>query len=189
MNNKLKQVCEAFRIPGAFQSYEEIKVGNVNHTYKVNFRNDDGSKKSYIVQQVNTYVFKKPVEVMENIDKVTEHIRAKAPGRIALHFHHTADRKTYLFDENGFWRLFNYISSSTYNACEDLEIVRNAGLAFGEFQMMLADFNASQLYVTIPDFHNTRKRYDKLVADAIADPCDKANEVAEDHPRNPTTGT
>ena len=180
MNNKLKQVCEAFRIPGAFQSYEEIKVGNVNYTYKVSFRNDDGSKKSYIVQQVNTYVFKKPMEVMENIDKVTEHIRAKTPGRIALHFHHTADRKTYLFDENGFWRLFNYIPSSTYNACEDLEIVRNAGLAFGEFQMMLADFDASQLYVTIPDFHNTRKRYDQLLSDAIADPCGKANEVAEE---------
>lgn len=180
MNDKLKQVCEAFRIAGTYRGYEEIKVGNVNHTYKVNYLRDDGKEKSYIVQQVNTYVFKKPVEVMENIDRVTEHIHAKAPGRIALHFHHTSDRKTYLFDENGFWRLFNYIPSSTYNVCEDLEIVRNAGLAFGEFQMMLADFDAKQLHVTIPDFHNTRKRYEKLWADAAADPCGKVCEVAEE---------
>ena len=180
MNDKLKQVCEAFRIAGTYRGYEEIKVGNVNHTYKVNYLRDDGKEKSYIVQQVNTYVFKKPVEVMENIDRVTEHIHAKTPGRIALHFHHTSDRKTYLFDENGFWRLFNYIPSSTYNVCEDLEIVRNAGLAFGEFQMMLADFDAKQLHVTIPDFHNTRKRYEKLWADAAADPCGKVCEVAEE---------
>ena len=180
MNDKLKQVCEAFCIAGSYQGYEEIKVGNVNRTYKVNFLNDDGGGKSYIVQQVNTFVFKKPVEVMENIDRVTEHIRAKEPGRIALHFHHTADRKTYFFDENGFWRLFNYIPSSTYNVCEDLEIVRNAGLAFGEFQLMLSDFDATRLHVTIPDFHDTRKRFEALEDAAAADPCGKAGEVAEE---------
>ncbi len=178
MDTKLKQVCEAFRIAGTYEGYEEIKVGNVNRTYRVDYRRDDGKRKSYIVQQVNTFVFKKPVEVMENIDKVTEHLHAKTPGRTSLHFHHTANRKTYLFDENGFWRLFNYIPSSTYNVCDDLEIVRNAGLAFGEFQTLLADFDANKLYETIPDFHNTRKRYEKLLADAAMDPCGKAESVA-----------
>lgn len=119
MDTKLKQVCKAFRIAGTYEGYEEIKVGNVNRTYRVDYRRDDGKKKSYIVQQVNTFVFKKPVEVMENIDKVTEHLHEKTPGRTSLHFHHTANRKTYLFDENGFWRLFNYIPSSTYNVCDE----------------------------------------------------------------------
>lgn len=180
MDTKLKQVCKAFRIAGTYEGYEEIKVGNVNRTYRVDYRRDDGKKKSYIVQQVNTFVFKKPVEVMENIDKVTEHLHEKTPGRTSLHFHHTANRKTYLFDENGFWRLFNYIPSSTYNVCDDLEIVRNAGLAFGEFQTLLADFDANKLYETIPDFHNTRKRYETLLADAAKDPCGKAQSVAEE---------
>ncbi len=180
MNTRLQQVCKEFRIGGTYQSYEEIKVGNVNRTYKVNFLQEDGSPKSYIVQAVNTYVFKNPEQVMENIDRVTEHIRGKNPGRIALHFHHTADRKTYIFDENGFWRLFNYIPSTTYNICDDLDIVYNGGEAFGEFQMQLADFDASQLHYTIPDFHNTRKRYEKLIADAKADPCGKVSEVREE---------
>lgn len=180
MDAKLKQVCTAFRITGTYEGYEEIKIGNVNRTYRVNYRRDDGKRKSYIVQQVNTFVFKKPVEVMENIDKVTEHLHAKTPGRTSLHFHHTANRKTYLFDENGFWRLFNYIPSSTYNVCNDLEIVRNAGLAFGEFQTLLADFDANKLYETIPDFHNTRKRYETLLADAARNPCGKAQSVAEE---------
>ena len=174
---KLKHVCDVFRIEGEFLSYEEIKCGNVNRTYKVDYLRQDGKQKSYILQSVNTYVFKKPVEVMENIDHVTEYLHAKNPEKKALHFHHTADRKTYVFDENGFWRLFNYIPSSTYDVCDDLEVVRNAGRAFGEFQMQLSDFDASQLHYTIPDFHNTRKRYEKLVEDVEADPCGKVKEV------------
>ena len=93
MLDKLRHVCQAFRIEGELVSYEEIKVGNVNRTYKVNFVNPDGREKSYIVQAVNTYVFKNPVGVMENIDRVTEHIRAKKADQVALHFHHTAEGK------------------------------------------------------------------------------------------------
>lgn len=40
---KLLSVGELFRIQGPFFSYEEIKMGNVNHTYKVNYIRDDGT--------------------------------------------------------------------------------------------------------------------------------------------------
>ena len=180
MEEKLQQVCQAFCIEGTFQSYEEIKVGNVNRTYKVNYLRPDGRPKSYIIQAVNTFVFKKPEEVMDNIDKVTEYIHAQQPQRTVLHFHHTADRKIYLCDENGFWRLLNYIPSVTYNTCSNLEVVRSAGEAFGEFQMLLSDFDAGELHVTIPDFHDTRKRYEQLLADVAADPKGMAAQVAEE---------
>ena len=177
MDNKLQQVCKAFRIEGEYVGYEEIKVGNVNRTYKANFINPDGSPKSYILQKVNTYVFQKPVEVMENIDHVTEYIRARNPGRKALHFHHTHDRKTYVFDREDFWRLLNYIPSEAFDAGVNLEVVRRAGAAFGEFQTMLSDFPAEQLHVTIPDFHDTAARYVKFEADVAADPCGKVQEA------------
>ena len=182
--HKLLKVGEAFRIPGPFFSYEEIKMGNVNHTYKVNYIRDDGSGmakiKSYLVQRVNTYAFQRPLELMANIDKVTEYIHAKYPHVKCLHFHHTAERNNYLMDEDGFWRLSNYVPSVTFNSCEDLEIVRSAGQAFGDFQMMLSEFDASSLYYTIPDFHNTRKRYEKLKADMAEDPCGRVAEVREE---------
>ena len=112
------EICRAFRIPGEMVSYEEIKMGNVNRTYKVNFLQEDGSDKSYMVQRINTYAFKEPEKVMSNIDIVTEHIRAKSPEKISLHFHHTAGRQNYISDESGFWRLFNYVPSVTYNTTE-----------------------------------------------------------------------
>lgn len=118
VREKLLEICRAFRIPGEMVSYEEIKMGNVNRTYKVNFLQEDGSDKSYMVQRINTYAFKEPEKVMSNIDIVTEHIRAKSPEKISLHFHHTAGRQNYISDESGFWRLFNYLPSVTYNTTE-----------------------------------------------------------------------
>ena len=186
LDKKLLEVCRHFRIPGEYRFYEEIQVGNINKTYKVTFEGEDPENpgeirlKSYIVQAVNTFAFKNPQQVMDNIDKVTEHIRAKDPNRCALHFHHTYDRKTYIFDKGGFWRLFNFIPSVTYSATDNLRVVYNAGLAFGDFQMLLSDFDASALHETIPDFHNTIRRYEQLEAQVAADPVGRAEEVQEE---------
>ena len=155
-------------------------MGNVNRTYKVNFLLSDGTPKSFLVQNVNTYAFRHPVELMENIDKVTEHIRARRPGRVALHFHHTADRKTYVIDGSNFWRMTNFVPSVTYNTVENPEIIRNAGMAFGEFQMQLADFNPDALYETIPDFHNTPKRYEAFLKAVDEDVCGRVAGVQEE---------
>ena len=157
MKDIIQQVCEAFRIKGTFVSYEELKVGNINKTYRVTYRQKEDTLKDFIVQRINTNVFKAPVAVMNNIDLVTEYMRDEAPEKNVLHFHHTRDRKTNIFDEDGgFWRLFSFFNSTTYNLPENPEIVKNAGKAFGEFQMILGDFDASQLTETNPDFHNTR---------------------------------
>ena len=181
---KLLGVGEAFRIPGPFFSYEEIKMGNVNHTYKVNYIRDDGTGmakiKSYLVQRVNTYAFQHPIELMQNIDRVTQHIRTKHPEAQSLHFHHLESGENYLMDDDGFWRLSNYVPSITFDTCDDLNVVRSAGQAFGEFQMMLSDFDASQLFYTIPDFHDTRKRYAKLKADMQADPYGRVAEAQQE---------
>ena len=181
---KLQQVGKAFHLPGPFFSYEEILNGNVNRTYKVNYISDDGTGmaviKPYLVQKINSYAFHNPDELMSNIDRVTEFIRTKRPDKTCMHFHHTdvtGERKTYLEEGDSFWRIYKYIAAETVNKCDDPLIVRRAGKAFGDFQMVLSDFDVSQLFYTIPDFHDTRKRYEKLIADANADPCGRVAEV------------
>ena len=180
LHEKLHEVCKLFRIYDEFLGYETIQMGNVNRTYKVNFRLADGNPKSFLVQNVNTYAFRNPVALMDNIDHVTEHIRNKKPGQTALHFHHTADRKTYVIDGDNFWRMTNYVRSVTYNTVKDTNIVRNAGKAFGEFQMDLSDFDSSRLYETIPNFHNTRKRYEAFLAAVKANKAGRADEVRQE---------
>lgn len=180
IDQKLAKVCEGFCLPGTYLRYELIQNGNVNKTYRVIVQLTEGGEKSFLVQNLNTYVFKNPVRVMDNIDKVTEHIRAKHPDRVALHFHHTSDRKTYIASGDDFWRMTNYIPSKTYNVVDNLDVVRNAGRAFGAFQMDLADFDSSALFETIPYFHHTTKRFENLAATVAADPCGKVREVQEE---------
>ena len=180
LHQKLEQVSRQFRIEGEYLGYETIQTGNVNHTYRVKFIKPTGEHKSYLVQNVNTYAFKDPVSLMENIDKVTEHIRAKRPGQLALHFHHTADRKTYVMDGKNFWRMMNFIYAMTFDTISDLNVIRNAGKAFGEFQNQLSDFDITQLHETIPNFHNTRARYEQLAAAVAADPVGRVAEVQDE---------
>lgn len=180
MFNKLQEVSRLFRIEHQYIGYETIQVGNVNRTYKVNFIRADGSPKSYLIQNVNTYAFRNPEGLMNNIDKVTEHIRAKKPGQVALHFHHTEDRATYVLDGENFWRLLNYVPSVTYNTVNDVNIVRNAGVAFGDFQRSLADFDVNDLVETIPDFHQTRQRYQQLCDAVEADEAGRVAQVKEE---------
>lgn len=180
MQDKLAQVCAAFRIEGTLDSWEELKIGNINKTYKVTYAREMGPKKTYIVQRVNTFVFKSPENVMENIDLVTRHLRMEDPGRVNLHYHHTRDGKNFIRDGEAIWRLFNFVPSAVYSETRDETLVRNAGFAFGEFQEMLSRFNASLLHETIPDFHNTEKRYEALDAAVSADKAGRVKEVAEE---------
>ena len=177
MDKKLQEVCSLFKIEDTYVGYETVQMGNVNKTYKVNFVLADGTPKSFLVQNVNTYAFREPVGLMENIDRVTEHIRAKCPGKTALHFHHTYDRKTYVVDGENFWRMTNFIHSVTYNSVKDPVVLRNAGMAFGEFQTQLADFEIGLLHETIPNFHNTRARYEKFLQVVAEDPVGRLHEV------------
>lgn len=176
----LRSVGEKFRLAGELESYELITHGNINTTYCVNYKNPD---KRYIFQKVNTYVFREPVEIMKNIDMVTEHIRGKQTGKAvpALHYHHTEEGKNYWFGDDGdFWRVSNSFDALTLQASSDPEVLRQAGRAFGEFQWKLSDFDASLLFETIPNFHNTKKRLEGFFENVEKDEFGRVSEVKEE---------
>lgn len=173
----LMGICKAFCISGDFVDSEKIRIGNVNKTYKVTFRKADGTLESYIVQAINGYAFQNPTQVMHNIDLVTKHIRSKASEQGVPYFHHTAEKKPFVFDGERYWRLCDYIPSHTYYTCDDESIMRETGRAFGRFQRQLEDFDSSKLFETIPNFHNTPKRLETLFADTKSDPCGLAKLV------------
>lgn len=183
LEQKLLDVGKIFRLKGDLYSLSTLTDGNVNSTYKLNYRLPDGQIKSYVAQRINPYVFKHPAEIMRNIDLVTTHIRDRAGSeRTVLHFHHTAEGLNYFIDDEdgAFWRLYTFIPAASYNVCDSLEVLENAGEAFGEFQMQLSDFDASLLYETIPDFHNTKKRLATFFAHVDEDVCGRAASVQKE---------
>lgn len=166
---QILEVCRRFGLAGEYKHYETINSGHINSTYKVFFFRD-GELKDYIVQRVNTYVFQKPLEVMENIALVTEYIRAKikATGvtakRSVLHYSTTENGDYYtVLEDGGFWRCCRYIDDSvSFTQTDDLKIIEESGKAFGKFQTHLADFPVKKLHIVIPHFHNTINRYEAL---------------------------
>ena len=182
MKQKCVALAKEFQIGGTVEAVEPITNGHINETYYV-LVDENGTKKQFVFQKVNTFVFREPVQMMSNIDHVTGHIAKKLPALnkdrdSVMHFLHTADGKNYFEAEDGFWRISEYVKNTvTHNSCESPALLRSAGRAFGEFQMLLSDFDASVLYETIPNFHNTAKRYETMIAHVAEDPCGRVKEV------------
>jgi len=168
MDEKIKNICLNFGIIDDYKSYETLNDGHINATYKVDFEN-----KSYILQRINTYVFKNPIEVMENIFAITTHIKNKFTkenkdySRYVLNYK-TCNNKPYYYDENkDFWRCYDYIDNSiTFNKTDNLKVIEESGKAFAKFQLYLEDFPVNNLNIVIPHFHNTVNRY-QIFKDAI----------------------
>jgi len=129
-------------------------VGLINATYFV-----DSDEGAFVLQRINTAVFKDPRGVMANIEKVTSHLIKK--GLPTLKFLTCDDGNNYLDCEHGFFRVSRRESGRTYNETTP-ELMEQAAEAFGAFQYALTDFDASTLVETIPDFHNTPVRINAL---------------------------
>lgn len=182
--NLIKNVIRMFRFDGKYCSAEELHSGNVNNTYHLFYRCADGTQTEYVLQQINTYAFKKPEEVMENIVRVTEHLRGaleangeSTENRVLTCIPTWGGEYIYRDSENRYWRAYRYIRDAVaYDRVEKPEHFYEAGRAFGEFQRMLQDFPVDELHETIPAFHDTRRRFYAFVA-AVAE--DKAGRVAD----------
>jgi hypothetical protein len=150
-----------------------VESGHINETYKVYFIRN-GELKDYILQRVNTYVFKDPVAMMGNIVSVTEYIRAKikATGisakRFVLHYQKANDGKYYtILDDGEFWRCCRFIDDSvSFTETSSTKVAEESGRAFGKFQMYLSDYPVKDLHIAIPHFHNTVNRY-RIFKEAI----------------------
>lgn len=180
-------IAAQFGITEPVVAWEEIHSGNINRTYLVTIRIDD-TDRQFVFQRINTYVFKKPDEVMENILKVTEHIKQKlleetgCYDRRVLSFRRAKDGKPYFYTSNRhFWRVYEYIDRATaFNMVQEPEQFYEAGYSFGEFQAWLSDFPAATLHDIIPHFHDTPVRYSDFRFAVERDAAKRRAEVEEE---------
>ena len=152
----IAHVLEQFNI---FVNATSYGNGHINDTYIV-----EGFE--YILQRINTQVFKNPAELMENTENVTAYLRKKIaaaggnPDRETLTIVPTIDGKTFYTTEDGnVFRVCKFIPGTTsIDEARSLNDLVEAGVGFGRFQRLLADFPVEKLYDTIPNFHHTPKR-------------------------------
>ncbi len=144
--------------------------GHINDTYAIYIQQKDGALKPYILQRINTNVFKNPYQLMENIVGVTTYLRDKIvaaggdPERETLNIIPTLNGNSFFQDETGeYWRCYTFIEDTiTLQQAEKSEDMYESAKVFGRFQSLLSDYPAESLHETIPGFHHTIKRYEQL---------------------------
>ena len=151
------EICR-FRLDGAPISCERYGCGHINVTYLV--VTDTGHR--YILQKINSHIFKDVPGLMGNIEAVTRYLQSKVDSpRETLTLIPTADGASYCFDgRDGYYRMYEFVEDSVcLQAPETVEDFYQSAVGFGRFQQLLSEFPAGELCEVIPNFHNTLDRY------------------------------
>lgn len=178
MSVDLNRILKEFNVESKIENYGN---GHINDTYCT-------ETPKYILQRINTNVFKNPDNVMENIENVTSFLRKKIiknggnPLRETLTVVPTANGKNcFKYDDNNVFRLYHFISDTkTVEDGKNSKDMYNAGKGFGRFQRLLDDYPVETLHETIVDFHNTPKRIEALKKAINEDCMGRADSVKEE---------
>ncbi len=177
-------ILDPFATEGRPGPVEPYGSGHIHDTYRV--RNGEAGRPEYILQRVNHQVFTRVPELMENISRVTAHLREKLrdvpgadPDRETLTVVPTRGGALYHQDPEGnYWRLYRLIADArSYDVVASPALAYQGGKAFGRFGALLADLPATELHETLPHFHDIERRlvtFEKVLA---ADPAGRAREV------------
>ncbi len=178
--HNVEAAARQFQIDGVFLSAAPYGSGHINDSYCAVF-NHRGQPTRIILQRINHYIFKNPVTLMENIQRVTAHLASQVVGepdsdRRVLTLIPARDGVAWHVDPGGnYWRAYRFIERAhSYDAVETTQQAFQAAKAFGQFQQMLAGLTAPRLHDTIPDFHHTPKRFLVLQQAIAADSANRA---------------
>ncbi|MBI4979390.1 MAG: aminoglycoside phosphotransferase family protein [Spirochaetes bacterium] len=180
----LPAICRQFQMTGTVAGAEPYGSGHINATYLVRTKESDAY--DYILQRVNHNVFKNVPNLMDNILRVTTHVRgklAKIPGanpdRETLTVIPAKTGKPYHQETDGtFWRMYIFVENTkSYDIVDSPTKAFEGGRMFGRFQKMLFDLPGGPLHETIPEFHNIAMRLERFRETLARDPKQRAASV------------
>ncbi|NMA51085.1 MAG: phosphotransferase [Mollicutes bacterium] len=194
MDKILRKVINKFGIKGNLITVEENNQGNINTTFVLTIE-EEGQTKKYIVQKINVNVFKKPDDVMNNMELVTNHLKQKMKTdfsftQTTLDIVKTVNGKLlaqYMDKgkEKSYYRMYHHIDGCiSYDTLKDCRkpyiMAYNTGKSFGMFHRALNDFPVKSLVDTIPNFHNTPIRFKALIESIENDVLGRAKKFAKE---------
>ena len=164
---ELEEVINEFQYEGKLVFIKPYGSGHINDTFLLKYEIGYMGSLNVILQRMNREIFEKPVELMENVIGVTEHLKKKIvemggdPERETLNLIPAKNGKKYVIDSQGeYWRSYIYITDATsYDKVEKPEDFYESAVAFGKFQGLLSDYPAESLHDTIRGFHDTKARF------------------------------
>jgi Ser/Thr protein kinase RdoA (MazF antagonist) len=180
----IKRIVSFFDIPDSYKNGYPYGNGHINDTFCI----ETEGPRRYILQRVNSHVFRQPDKLMENIERVTRHVRGKLteigkdPDRYGLTLVPTKSGAMWHTDDDArIWRLYIFVEGTiAYDVVDSEAVAREGGKAFGDFQRLLSDLPGEPLFETIPDFHNMEKRLDAFSETARIDRVHRLSSVHDE---------
>jgi hypothetical protein len=185
MSSDVQTIANIFAIGGTIESVADFGSGNINDSYLVTCHQGLSTVR-YLLQRINDLVFRKPVEVMENITRVTEHTTTvlynsgvSAVDRRTLTIVPTREgRDFYNGPDEVCWRMYHYIEGTlTRENATTPHQAHQAAQAIGTLQTLLISLPEPPLHETIPHFHDTPLRYRQLEEAVRENPFDRLAQV------------
>lgn len=180
----LDAIINAFNIEGTISTIKPYGSGHINDTFYL--KNEDPNCPDYLLQRINHSIFKDVPALMDNVKKVTTHLRKKLasipgsdPDKQVLTILELKNGELFFKDTDGnYWRVYLYLqNTNSYDLVEKEVQAFEGGKAFGKFQALLSDLDATQLTETIPDFHNIEMRLTRFYKAWSTNIADRRDEV------------
>ena len=148
----ITKIVASFLDPITIMDVEILQSGLINQTFKLT--TDQGN---FILQKMNQKVFPNIHSLLNNKIKITQFLKEK--GFATLTFIPTKEGLFFAFDGEDIWQMSVYIPSTIKEKIDSPHVAQQAGEYLAQFHKALLNFPMEELEYTIPDFHNTSKRY------------------------------
>ncbi len=161
----IPRIIKQFKIEGQFESASPIGSGHINDSWLVT--TTPAGAPDYVLQRINHHIFTNVPALTDNILRVTRHLRQRLLCRDdslswfrVIQLIATRGGNHFFRDPDGnYWRLYDHVRDTTsYDVVGSPAMASEAGKAFGLFQYLSSDIEASSLFEILPDFHHIAVR-------------------------------
>lgn len=153
------QILKHFNINGQIKNIRPIHGGNIHKSYLVQTYKDDVLT-SYLLQKVNSTVFKHPHLIGQNIQIINDCLHQAEYQFESLQIILTKQGELgFRGNKETYWRVFSYIEhTSSFSTAISSDMAFIVSSAFGYFSRNIQSINFNNIHTSIPDFHNLKKR-------------------------------
>lgn len=158
----IKEILSHYSISEDPAEIIPVKTGLIHTSFKI----IEAQGNSYLLQKINTSIFRDVEALMKNIALVTNILKKAYKNSPYETLELIKTHNGELFHETEFaaWRVYSFKEDLTgFDVPENLSMVKEAGKAFAGFAKALSKTQPEKVSVTIPDFHSLQKRYEQFL--------------------------
>lgn len=178
----LINIVKEFEVDSYVENVQLYGCGHINVTYLVTMKGG----LNYILQKINNSIFKDVDGLMKNIVGITEFIKEQKLKQglncdRCMLVVKTKNGDNYFKCGNDCYRMYTFVSNAlSIESTPTPAQLQLSGKGFGAFQRQLAKYPVQTLTETIPNFHNTKDRFDKFLMAISQNKSGRAESVQEE---------